>query len=577
MASSQNTKARQFHWVNKDAESVDLSRSHGSEAASILQFVQQNRKSLRQSRDREVISRKRSSHDFIALETSPGILIRQLAHDARDGTTTRPYIFRAAQSRWRLNVPVNNVTEGSSIDPFGAAIIPINANTFSLLQYAKSSIMMGAGGYKLEVVAHELRPMTEMYPAAMDYVLQNAVRHKHVMYPVLAAFSRRMRTLNDSPSSSLQNPDLYLHLATQAVRESIMKNVDNQEALSHIATGVHYLVCSTALAGRYAESRVHTQAFLKFLPYVDTKSLVGYWELDAVSTLDLANATATGEEPVIKIPTSDPGPLPASRRSLIQARLVSVGRSEHQPNLLTQVSSGVAAYRDRVGNQSFDMTQNLTQDLELQLGSALNDAMIAGKFHPLIAPTISKILECLMVAKLVWRTPEFATKKDTKWLCRRAKAVLHELQTLDAFKKGSTSDFAGQQAECLRLTLLIVVKSVNHRVLHLSRKAQAARLRTALAELVHIRHLDGFDQPMDIESDRQSSEVLLWMSFTGYWAAGEAADAPWFAESMIILATRQLGLRNFHDLEEVMLRHLYSRTAQQDSLMDIAAMISGEI
>lgn len=213
----------------------------------------------------------------------------------------------------------------------------------------------------------------------------------------------------------------------------------------------------------------------------------------------------------------------------------------------------MAAYRNRVSHYSFDMMQNPAQDLELQLGSALNDAMVANKFHPLITPTISKILECLMVAKLVWRAPEFATKKDTKWICRRAKAVLHELVTLDAFRKESISDLAGQQAECLRLTLLIVMKSVNHRVLHLSRKAQAARLRTALSELVYIGCLDGFGQSMGTETDQQSSEILLWMLFIGYWATGEGPDALWLAQHMISVATRKLGLRNFHELEEVML------------------------
>lgn len=188
---------------------------------------------------------------------------------------------------------------GSAVDPFAATVVPISGNMFSLLQYARQAIKAGAGGYRLDIFPHSLRPMTHMYQAAINHVFQNIMRLRHIMFPILAAFSRRLRLLNDSPFSSAQNPDWYLQLATQAVRASLNENMDDDNALGHIATGVHYLICSAGLAGRFEESNVHIRAFLKFLPYVNTNSLVGYWDFDTASSLDLLNAAALGEEPII--------------------------------------------------------------------------------------------------------------------------------------------------------------------------------------------------------------------------------------------------------------------------------------
>lgn len=189
-----------------------------------------------------------------------------------------------------------------------------------------------------------------------------------------------------------------------------------------------------------------------------------------------------------------------------------------------------------------------------------------------------------MVAKLTWRSPGFLTVKDTQWLCQRSRAVLHEFLSLTGVRAIPTSTLARRYVECLRLTLLIIMVGALYRILHLSREAMANRLRAALVKIIDIcETFDGSDSILSEEliardgqtdrySIRQANEMLLWMCFIGYWAAGET-DALWFAVSTVKIATNRLDLRSLRDLEEVMLRHLYSKTMQRDSLRKISSTI----
>ena len=582
MAQKKESKSRPFHWINKDSESSELSRSEGQEATSILRFVQRNRTSVRRRRQRPS---SKTTHDFVAFETDIDLEIHESieaeierAEDTR-GKNSVSNGFRSMQSRWRVSVPMNNVTEGSGVDPFAVTIVPMTGPIFSLLQYCESSILTGSGGYKLEACPEQLKPFTDMYQAASTHCLQNMVRFKHIIYPMLATFSRRMYTLNDYPFAQAQNPDQYLILATQAVRISIAEHIDDKEAMKYVATGVHFLICAAALGGRVQESKMHITGFLKLMPYVDTKSLEGYWEVDTASSLDILNATASGEEPIIKIAMCDPGPLPAARKTALQAKLTAMQRDAWLHVGPQKASRDIARYQDRIITNQFDLMQNPAEDIGTSLGSSLEASFHTDMVHHHITPVVGDLLDCLTVAKVIWRAPEFAVRADTIWLCKKSEATLHELLSLTGSKNIDTSNFSGQQAECLRLTLIIVLTAAQYRLLHLSRFQQARRLKAALISIVQLDWARVLGTSgAKIENEEMSNieqayydpnEMALWMCMTGYWAATDGPEAAWFAEASVAIAKR-LGLDDYEDLHGVMTRYLYSKTLQRESLISIA-------
>ncbi|KAK5939420.1 hypothetical protein PMZ80_008724 [Knufia obscura] len=583
MALQKNSNQRQFHWVNKVPESSQLSRSQGQEASSILKFVQKNRNTVYRRRQRP---NNKTTHDFVAFETDVKPEPPELAEDdieaadAARGKRDALNGIRSMQSRWRVNVPTNNLMKGSGIDPFASTVIPMTDSTFSLLQYTKASMLTGSGGYKVDIFSDQLRPFTDLYQAAVGYAFKEMVRSKHIIYPMLAVFSRRMRTLNDHPFAQAQDPDRYLLLATHAVRTSIAEHINDKDAMTYIATGVHFLICAAGLAGRFQESNMHISAFLKFLPYIDTNTLVGYWEWDTACSLDMVNAASTGEEPTIKIANSDPGPMPMARKVMFQDKLNAMKFQMCQTVDPAEASADITRYRERVVNNKFDTMQNPAEDLEAQLGSGLEAAFRTGVLSELMQPVLENLFDCLLVAKVIWRAPGLATRDDARWLCRKSKATLHELISLTGSKKIDTSTFFGQQAECLRQTLVILLMSAQSRLLRLSRKEQAARLKTALTPIVRLdwnspsRRKDAKPQSVaGLHADEHQyvpNEMLLWMCMTGHWAASEAPEETWFAGASVAIAQHRLGLTDYNDLHRTMTKYLYSKTVQRESLMAIA-------
>lgn len=488
---------------------------------------------------------------------------------------------------------MNNFTRGSPVDPFASTVVPITKPIFAILQYCKSNIPIGAAGYKLEVLPDGLKPMTDMYQAALQYVFDHIIRFEHIMYPILAAFSRRMQTLNDSAFARTQNPDLYLGLAIQAVRKSLAEHMNDREVLSHIATGVHFLVCSSGLGGRFEESKMHIRAFMKLLPYVNTKSAVGYWELDTVSSLDIMLASAGATAPIIKIPTSDPGALSLTRLTQLRDKLANMQQEElFAVTIITKVlepENSISRYQARVCLQSYDLLQNPTEDFDLSLGSSLQAISQAEILNSSIVVSLRQILDCLVVAKVVWRASGFATKDDTKWLCQKSRAILHDLLSFVGPKAFHTSAITGQLSEALRLTLIIIMTSVQFRVARIARRKYATQLKAALiplidggwnalpwstqAQLSDQRRRAAYRERTTEEVRIDLDEFMLWMLLTGHWASTGSPEEMWFAQTAGTVAMQRLGLSGL-DLHKVMRRYLYSKTVQEASLRTVADMMA---
>lgn len=590
MAQRQNANQKQFHWINKDLESSRLSRSQGQEATSILRFVQQNRAKSRRGRQRFLRGTK--LHDFVAFETDAGSEIShsteklvsetsQTASERKDGAAFGS--LRSMQSRWRVTrIPVNNITSGSAIDPFVCSIVPITLPMYTVIQFARNSILNGAGGYKLNVFPDQIKPMGEMYEAAVHYTLHSAIRHKHIVYPLLAAFSRLMPTMESLPTARTQHPDQYLQLGSEAVRAAITEHMADDNTMSSVATGVHFLVSAAALSGRTEEVTIHLNAFMKLLPYVNTKTLVGYWEVDLMHSWAVRMAGSRDQAPFIKVAVCDPGPFSPSRMALFRQQLDHL-RETGEPHSTLEIK--VHEYRPRPLRLQFDLLRNPSEDFDLNLGSSLEVLIRTRQLHSAILPIVSSLLDCLTVAKIVWRAPETATKQDTDWLCKRSRVVLHESLSLCRGKRFDTSTFKGQQAACFRQTLNIVLMGAISRQLHLSRPEQAERLKALLLPTIGVdwntqqqqqeeesdSSVAVFNNPESTSGQYDMHEMLLWILLTGYWVAAGTIYGEWFAEHAVDVAVRRLGLKGYGDLHVIMTKYLYSKTVQRESLEQVAA------
>lgn len=219
----------------------------------------------------------------------------------------------------------------------------------------------------------------------------------------------------------------------------------------------------------------------------------------------------------------------------------------------------------------FDLLQFPIEDLDLDLGSSLVVALDSCKIHPRLSSVLSKLLECLDVAKVIWHASDFVNKKDSTWLCRRVKALLYELLSMQSAFVGDDISFRDCQARCLLLTLIITVTGAYHRMLHLSRESLTLRLKTAMEVLLShdlattSDHTDGLGYAF---RDRKADELHLWMLVMGYWASAFTSIASWFKEHAVIVA-RALNMRSRQELHQVMSRHLWSKTVQHHSLSEI--------
>lgn len=569
MAPKQDPNQRQFHWIHKDVDSSQLSRSDGLEATHLLQFVQRNRSNT--ARRRRRVSRT-SRHDFIAFET--GSRMTAQAHRVEDEPHNSEYkatpsSMHAMQSRWRLHVPINDVTSGSGIDPFASAVVPISTSMWSLLQYTRASILNGAGGYKLEVFSKDLKPMMDMYQAAVEYTFHNLIHYKHILYPILAAFSRRVQRLSDNALGQLQSPEQYTALATQAVRTSLADNSHNRQIMSSIATGVHFLICAAGLAGQAEETDIHINAFLRFVPFLDTKTLVGYWELDLANSWDIVNSVTTGKAPITRVAASEPGPMPAARLALVKEELQQLSRRS-RPRSQVDPKSPIGKYQRLTAQNRYDLMQNPSEDLNHTLGTGLAEAIDIGLIHSRILPIVRSILDCLTVAHVIWTAPEIATKEDSSWLCRKSRAALHNLLSMTGAKQIGQLTYSGQLAECLRRTLIIVLMSAQYRVMYMSREILAARLKEALLLILTHNH-----EPSPAAAVTTHS-LLLWMLITGYWTALDLVHEAWFAQMAIYVAVQKLDYKEFDDLDKLMNRYLYARTVQHGALRRLAVQMNGQ-
>lgn len=559
-------------WINKSSSSSNLTHSIDAEASEISTFVQRRtQEAQRATQNRRPTAR----HDWVAFHaTEPKLGDHTLPKHKRPKASacrTKQVLHRQSDAPLiateNTTPSTHNIFFSSRFDPFDSAVVPVTADLYALIIYARNSILVGAGDCKIEVFKPSMQPFVGLYQAASDFILANVLRYKHVLYTLLACYSQRLRCRKQFPFSALYDPDQYFRDALSTLRGAVSSGVTSNEWANTLAISIHLMIFCTSMSHRIAESRVHVGAFLRLLPNINTTTPCEYWLLHSATSLDIINAAHSGDSPIIRDTLCDPGNMLTARQAQFEVKLQDLRRDPD----FSRLSSFELGKNDILQPERTYMRFNLLQfpkaDLDLDMGAALTTALHNGQMHPKLILVTSKVLACLDVAKVIWNADDFANRQDCEWLCRRTKAVLYELLTLQPVFDGATKNLRDCKAKCLLLTLIVYVTGAYHRMLHLSREALVKRLKAAIRELT--RHEDYASRP----HSHADASMCLWIFMTGFWASHQMESRAWY-KGLVTDAARNLGLHTPQALHKSMNKYLWSNTVQQYTLYEVAECLT---
>jgi hypothetical protein len=560
---SPESSEQKFLWINKNRNSTKFAGCQGNEARSAHIFVQKGAQSLHRS--------SRAVYDSIAFQIEKKQPLSTQAHSRaaakKAATTNRAH---------NLSLPNNNVTPGSACDPFMVSILPAVDAVHTLMQYSRHCILIGSGGHKTEAFEPHLRPFKDMYHAAADLTMSYIVRYEHVLYPMMAAFAQRSRCRQQYPFTNLYDPVQYLQTALVSVRRALTETSSlgrhaDVEFMKSIATGINFLIFAAGLAGRLVESQLHIQALLRLSHCFDYSTLTDCWLMDTAATFDILYSAYSRKPPALKSVSLTMVTIPDCRRlQLLQWAFALRHDPVRKANTMKSVMSHETKKVSREVFMKFDLMLFPEEDLDVDLGESFSEALMSGQIHPQIRPVLREILECLDIARVIWHRPDSISKTDSSWLCYRAKATLHRLLFVAASNDFDDGTLRGRYAECLVVTLTIILEGACHRMLHITTERHVHRLRSTLQSLLD-----------DEESTTSSSEVtlkdsaehlrkmLLWIFIMGFWAGQYTSSAGWFSNQAVISA-RRLGLESHDDIHKVMKGYLYSKTVQYECIAQVA-------
>lgn len=562
-------------WIVKDSHSTSLSHSDQLEASKISKFVQQRLvKAPRHAKPKKNVR----EYDFLAFQTSSQRAQDQALKVVQSPVGTHiPFdqandreLYAGQWPYYFSRLPKDNILFGSGVDPFLSTVVPITSELCELIGYSRACILIGAGGYKIEAFHPCQRPFADMYNAAAHLTLTNIFRFKHVLYPMLAAFSQRLHCRGQFPFASIYNPEHYIRFGLRALSAAISDGHSAADKAKSLALGIYFMVFGTGMAGRIEESQLHIRAFLKLLPHINTAIPAEFWLFDTTISMDMINSSHLGSNPVIGFASGDPGPMPRSRYLEFVEKLTELKQKTSKASNNMCEDCEAIVFGPQNAYMRFDLLQSQKENLELDLGSALTAALDESRIQLRLSSVVVKLLECLDVAKVIWQADDFVTKQDSTWLCRRVKALWYELLSMQSAFVGAIS-FRDCEARCLLLTMIITVTGAYHRMLHLSRRPLTNRLKEAMEDLLLHKP---WTQPVHMgkfgsnAQGRSSDEMCLWMLFMGYWASAYTSTASWFKEQAVA-RVRMLEIRSRQELHQIMNKHFWSKTVQHDSLSEI--------
>ena len=226
-----------------------------------------------------------------------------------------------------------------------------------------------------------------------------------------------------------------------------------------------------------------------------------------------------------------------------------------------------------------DAIYDLASTLDLRMATNLQSSIEAGVFDKSTAAVVMDVVECVMVAKVVWFSP-VAVYYDADWLCRKARSVFRHIQKLTPnFDAEMDADLACSDCmEAMRLILLVLwafVVTLGH-----GQKAapfNGNRLYRAMTSAVP-EWWESVPSSLKVEGviaqsvHHHVAGLILWGAVTGVFATAGHPEAAWFCETAAFLAP-WLKIYTVEDIHNHMSCYLYSKTMEEQAVRAVAARI----
>ena len=511
-------------------------------------------------------------------------------------------IFRRS---W-TTIPSTNYTPGSGVDPFSATPLPISGNAEALIKYHMVIGSTGAHVDKVEVLPPHLQPVNQ-YNRVVDTMMRDCMQNTLKLTSLLMIMSARMVHLSRIPLVGSAQPEHYMQMTLTSVRQRMLEcQQKGLRADPSLVQNIHALALAAWICRHFEEASTHIRAAKSLLSLLDMNNNYHAYTVQGLVNIDKMIAIETGWLPEFPL-MFDPGPLAPSRLALITEEIANVVKGRVQPSIFPRspVPRAVNLSNALMSHQ-VDILADASTILDFKLGRGFELVLAADFICPALASILRDTLDCVTVAKYVWRASS-ATREDAEWLCRRMRAICHRLLLLPAEAPFAESSILASKDEALRLALLLIVLRCTNRMAFRSAQPNMRRLQRALCGIDtnwrplssvsrspsqtpgfegkaqnHLLSATSFQYVPNPSGTTSSSSsggydenaLLLWTLMTGHFNAQGEPESAWFLLRAAFVARQHLGILDYKGLEEFMTDFLFSKTQQRHSLEAVALYLS---
>lgn len=459
---------------------------------------------------------------------------------------------------------------------------------------------------KIEVLPPYLQPV-QRYTRVGETMLQSCMHNKLKLTSLLMIMSARMVHLSRIPLVGSAQPEHYMQMTLMSVRQKMLEcQQKGVRADAPLVQSIHALALAAWICQHFEEASTHIRAAKSLLPLLDMDDPYHLFTAQGLVNIDQMIAIETGWLP--KFPLMfDPGPLNPARLAAIKEDIADFADGRRHPTLYphSPVPHAMKLSNALISHQ-VDILADASTILDFRLGRGFEDALQANLIGPALASILRDMLDCVAVAKYIWRTSS-ATREDADWLCKRMRAVCHRLLLLPAKLPFAESSIAATTDEALRLALLLIVLRCTNRMAFRSAQPNMRRLQRALFGIdtnwcspnessqphSHTPEHEGSAQnclPTPIAFQHSpnlaptsssaswgkydSNALLLWTLMTGHFNAQGEPEEAWFLLRAAFVARHYLGIFDYDALEHFMTDFLFSNTQQRNSLIAVSLYLS---
>jgi hypothetical protein len=479
------------------------------------------------------------------------------SHDSPAPPASKPEIDQL-QGNWR--VVNNNFIQGASIDPFARTAVAMNTDHEAFLKYYSIAQMGGGNLYKLHYLPSHVQEIIRP-EVIRDEIMANAFLHKHCLYALMAFMSVRMLVVSRRKVTVLKGPTYYMHMAICTLREKIIEHEKSGTAIDrNTICGILQIALADWTSGDLSAARAHIRVLAQLMPFVCRRDDRGMNLNEIIRTLDLEVALESSTTPFLPA-MADPDPMTHFRLDQIKRRL-NVVAAHYEPSSQSALPFGNQYALSGILSKPTDIMADLTTTLDFRIGTVFEEALDANVLEEAFHPTLRDFIDCLTVAKYVWRTPD-ATVKDARWMCRAARLAIHQMLAYTCDLPHHRQNVRSALTECTRLALLIMLTLATNRMAVRAVKSLGQGLRLACARAD--RHL--------MESDVEN-KLFLWALMTAAFALADSNnDTLWLIRRAARLAYLRLGLASLEELHETMTLFLYSCSMQASTLREVMVYV----